>query len=378
MSRQAPFIFLEFFSGGGMAGIGLGPGWTCRFANDIDQAKADAYAANFGDDHLKRANVWDLDASDVPGGADLAWASSPCQDLSLAGLRRGLDGERSSAFWGFWRLIEQLDRQGRAPRAIVIENVTGLVTSHGGKDFAALLAALAERGYCFGPLEIDAARFLPQSRPRLFVLAVRGRPPAELVGGPGEFHTPAIRQAFERLSPALRAGWLWWRLPPPAVRNTALADLLEPDGAVDWFAPERTQRLVGQMAPVHRRKLQAAQASGARQIGTLFRRTRHEAGQRVQRAEARFDGVAGCLRTPAGGSSRQFLLVVEGDEVRARLVTPREAARLMGLPDDYRLPRAASAGLHVMGDGVAAPVVRPLAAHLIEPFLHFEARASAA
>ena len=378
MSRQAPFTFLEFFSGGGMARTGFGPGWSCLFANDIDRAKGDAYAANFGADHLKRANVWDLDASDLPGVADLAWASSPCQDLSLAGLRRGLDGERSSAFWGFWRLIEQMDDQGRAPRAIVIENVTGLLTSHGGEDFAALLAALAERGYRFGPLEIDAARFLPQSRPRLFVLAVRGRPTAGLVGSPGEFHTPAIRQAFERLNPGLRAGWLWWRLPPPARRNTVLADLLEPDGVVDWFAPERTQRLIDQMAPVHRRKLEAAMASGGREVGTLFRRTRSESGQRIQRAEARFDGIAGCLRTPAGGSSRQFLLAVQGGEVRARLVTPREAARLMGLADDYRLPRAASAGLHVMGDGVAAPVVRHLAAHLIEPFLLSEARASAA
>jgi DNA (cytosine-5)-methyltransferase 1 len=96
---------------------------------------------------------------------------------------------------------------------------------------------------------------------------------------------------------------------------------------------------------------------------------RVEAGRRVQRAEVRFDGLAGCLRTPAGGSSRQLLIVVQDGEVRARLLAPRECARLMGLPDDYRLPPSATAALHLAGDGVVAPVVRHLAARLIEPVL---------
>ena len=149
-----------------MARTGLGPDWTCLFANDVDPAKAAAYAANFGAAHLRVGDVWALDAGDLPGHADLAWASSPCQDLSLAGARQGLSGRRSSAFWGFWSLIEALDGQGRAPRAIGIENVTGLLTSRGGEDFTALCAALAERGYRFGALQVDAAEFLPQSRPR--------------------------------------------------------------------------------------------------------------------------------------------------------------------------------------------------------------------
>ena len=101
----------------------------------------------------------------------------------------------------------------------------------------------------------------------------------------------------------------------------------------------------------------------------MFRRTRVEDGQRRQRAEARFDGLAGCLRTPGGGSSRQILVVVDGGEVRTRLLTGREGARLMGLPDDYALPQAATGALQVVGDGVAVPVVRFLAERLIEPLL---------
>jgi DNA (cytosine-5)-methyltransferase 1 len=372
-----PFTFYEFFAGGGMARTGLGPGWRCLFANDFDPAKTAAYAANFGADDLRTGDVWDLRAADLPGHADLAWASSPCQDVSLAGAREGLSGRRSSAFWGFWRLVEQLEAEGRAPRAIGVENVTGLLSSHGGRDFTAICEALHGLGYRFGAMEIDAALFAPQSRPRMFLLAVRETPGDLVAAEPGPFQTRAVRQAFERLPQPLQRSWIWWRLPAPARRNAVLADILEPDEVVEWLSPARTQRLVGLMAPLHRRRLAELMAGGERQVGTVFRRMRIENGRKVQRAEARFDGLAGCLRTPAGGSSRQFVLVLEHGQARARLLTPREAARLMGLPDDYRLPAAATAALHLAGDGVVASVVRHLAAELLEPLLSQPTRAAA-
>lgn len=76
--------FLEFFAGGGMARLGLGPRWRCLFANDFDAAKCAAYRANFGGADLVEADIASLAASDLPRErADLAWASFPCQDLSL-------------------------------------------------------------------------------------------------------------------------------------------------------------------------------------------------------------------------------------------------------------------------------------------------------
>jgi DNA (cytosine-5)-methyltransferase 1 len=83
----------------------------------------------------------------------------------------------------------------------------------------------------------------------------------------------------------------------------------------------------------------------------------------------RFDDISGCLRTPAGGSSRQTLIVVEDGKVRSRLLSSREAARLMGLPDTYKLPQNYNEAYHLAGDGVVVPVVRHLAAHLLEPLL---------
>ena len=372
MSRP-PSTFYEFFAGGGMARLGLGAGWACRFANDVDPVKAATYRANFADaadalGHFHQGDVWALGPDDLPGLADLAWASSPCQDVSLAGARAGLAGGRSSAFFGFWRLIEGLAAQGRAPRTLVIENVSGLLTSNGGRDIIALGAALAAQGYSFGALEIDAARFLPQSRPRVFVIATRDPPPPALVGD-GPFQTRAVRAAAARLPAVLAARWIWWRMPTPPARNTDLAALLEEDAAVDWHSPERTARWLALMAPLHRARLEAARARGERVVGAIYRRMRVEAGVKVQRAEVRFDGLAGCLRTPRGGSSRQLIVAVEGGQVRTRLLSPREAARLMGLPDSYVLPETATRALQVAGDGVAVPVVRWLARELLEPLL---------
>jgi DNA (cytosine-5)-methyltransferase 1 len=363
-----PFTAYEFFAGGGMARAGLGERWTCLFANDFDPLKAKTYRANWPGEPFHEGDVWKIAPERLPGRADLAWASSPCQDFSLAGARAGLKGGRSSALFGFWRLIEALDEAGRAPRALVIENVTGLLSSHGGADFAALAEALVSRGYRFGALEIDAQAFLPQSRPRVFVAATREPPPAALIGD-SAFHSPAVRAAHAALPDRLKAHWLWWSPGAPPRRNTTLADLLEPDDRVQWHRPEQTRRLLSLMAPLHVAKVEAARTAGERQVGAVFRRTRVEDGRRRQRAEVRFDGLAGCLRTPRGGSSRQILLVVDGGQVRTRLLTGREGARLMGLPDDYVLPKAATGALQVVGDGVAVPVVRFLAERLIEPLL---------
>ena len=376
--------FYEFFAGGGMARAGLGAGWRCLFANDCDRAKAAAYRRNWGADDLVCADVRALSTADLPGCADLAWASFPCQDLSLAGRGAGLAGARSGAFWPFRNLAAALAGEGRAPAAIALENVRGAVTSHGGKDFAAICEALRTAGYRCGALIVDAVLFVPQSRPRLFVFALRAdiAPPRALAGdGPrGVFHPPALRRAWAALPPAARENWVWWRLAPPPPRNMGLADLIErnPRDAA-WRAPEDTARLVAMMSPVNAARLRAALQSGERAVGAVYKRTRQDkAGRRVQRAEVRFDNIAGCLRVPGGGSSRQTLLVVENGAVRSRLLSGRETARLMGLPDEYALSANYNEAYRLTGDGVVVPVVRHLARELIEPALAARAPARAA
>lgn len=369
MQRDSGASLYEFFAGGGLARLGLEQEFSCSFANDFDPAKAAAYRAAFGGTEMREGDIWSLQAADLPGQASLAWASFPCQDLSLAGARGGLSAPRSGAFWGFHRLIKALARENRAPETLALENVCGLLSSHGGADFVALVDALAGLGYQVGALEIDAALFTPHSRPRLFVIATRAPTSSNLrLREPAApFHSAALQNAVARLPAKRRAEWIWWRLDAPPARNTRLADVLEDDDALAWNDEAQTMRLLDMMSPLQRARVEALQKSGRREVGALFKRIRVENGGRVQRAEARFDGIAGCLRTPSGGSSRQTLLFIEGDRIRSRLLSPREAARLMGAPDHYPLPASQNAALHLFGDAVCVSAVRWLSAHLLAP-----------
>ncbi|MGA0546757.1 DNA cytosine methyltransferase [Brevundimonas sp. VNH65] len=381
MSRggRAPAVF-EFFAGGGLAGMGLAQaGFATAFANDIDAAKSASFRANHPGVSFVQGDVWGLSPADLPAVAPaVCWASSPCQDLSLAGARGGLKARRSGAFWGFWSLVQGLQAEGRGPPVVVLENVSGLLSSSGGADFAAVCEAMVEAGYRVGALELDAAQWLPQSRPRLFVVAMKGVAGPEASAPAAPFHTPRLIAAQAALPEAVRAAWAWWRMTPPPRRNLDLDALLSPDAQCDWLDEAQTQNLLAMTSPLHRQRLDAALASGERRVAAAFRRVRVEDGRKVQRLEVRLDGLAGCLRTPAGGSSRQYVLVAEHGRLRARRLTGREAARLMGLDDAYRLPRSESAALKLMGDAVATPVVRALGEQLLLPALAGRSREMAA
>lgn len=367
--------FYEFFAGGGMARAGLGPNWVPLFANDFDRKKAETYRLNWGGSELVVADVAEVKPHQLPGHADLAWASFPCQDLSLAGAGKGLDGARSGTFWPFWRLMEALNAEGRGPRIIALENVYGAVRSHGGRDFSAIANAFSDLGYRVGALLIDGVHFVPQSRMRLFIVGVKRNMdvPDELIRSKPHplWHPKPLREAAQDLPEHTRGDWVWWELPIPKEPPATLEDLIEPEPTgVTWHSPEETDYLLSLMSSINLQKVDEARASNARTVGTVYRRTRKDAqGSRIQRAEVRFDGIAGCLRTPAGGSSRQTILMVEGKAVRSRLLSPREAARLMGLPDSYVLPTNYNSAYHLVGDGVVVPVVHHLARNLFDPLL---------
>lgn len=374
--------FYEFFAGGGMARAGLGDGWDCLFANDFAPMKARVYRDNWGGGgDLVVEDINKVAIGQLPGHADLVWASFPCQDLSLAGNYNGIghwqdkEQTRSGTFWPFWRLMRGLMEDGRAPKLIVLENVYGILTSNGGKDFAAIGSAFSGAGYRFGAMVIDAAHFVPHSRPRVFIVGVRREIaiPDQLMSDEPvmPWHPDRILQAYEGLTKEAKKGWIWWDLPMPSSRRQNFVDLIENNPtSVKWDTKAQTQKLLDMMSEINKTKLREAKKCGKLMVGGVYKRTRLDAhGNKVQRAEVRFDDIAGCLRTPAGGSSRQHILVVKGDSVRSRLLSPREAARLMGLPDTYKLPTNYNDAYHVAGDGVVVPVVRHIAESIFEPIL---------
>lgn len=365
--------YAEFFAGGGMVSAALAPHWDCALANDIDAKKCSSYRANFPDHPLIEGDIADIVTDGLDASVDLFWASSPCQDFSLAGRGQGLRGKRSSTFSHFADVLDRTVESGQAPRIVAFENVVGLVTRNGSKDFHTVLRRIAQAGYRVGALEIDAVKFLPHSRPRLFVIAVRDDvqlPSALLQDKPAAFHSKRVQAGYASAPRFVKDRWIWWSLPDAAPRPFAIEHYIQTGADQDWFGRTQLARLKALIPPLHKDRLKRLVDNDGPSICFAYKRGRPDATGRVRQvAELRFDGNAGCIRTPAGGSSRQIVLVAGDGKVKARLLNPREAVRLLGLPDHYVLPERYNDAYKIAGDGVAVPVVQHLDVHLFQPLL---------
>lgn len=355
----------EFFAGIGLMRIGLeNTGWRVAFANDIDPDKWQMYRNHFGDtDEFVVEDVHKLTPSQVPTVA-LATASFPCNDLSLAGARHGLAGAQSSAFWGFIDVLKALKREHRLPPLVLLENVTGFLSSHNGHDFESALIALNDVGYAVDAFIIDAARFVPQSRQSLFVIGTQNRP-CEINETPGFYESelrPRSLADFILLHPDI--AWRLRELPSLPQCAKHLGDILEylPLNHDMWWSRQRADYLLSQMSLKHTAQAQAMINGDTVRYGTVFRRVRN--GKSM--AELRTDGIAGCLRTPRGGSGRQILLVAGKGAFHVRLLTPRECARLMGA-DNYVLKVSLNQALFGFGDAVCVPVIEWISLNYLNP-----------
>lgn len=350
------FPVTEFFAGSGLVTEALKDSFNVVWANDICPRKAAVYVANHGNSHFHLGSIHTVRGADLPN-AVLSWASFPCQDLSLAGKIVGIHSERSGLVWEWLRVLDECEN---LPPVLVAENVVGLVSSHEGQNYLRLHEALSARGYAVGAVMLDAVNWVPQSRPRVFVIAISNRiaiPDALRQLEPGWCHTDAIRSVAAKCP----RNWVWWRMHKPQRRPKGLSDILEWDAPVDDAS--RRDRLLGMISPAHKKKLYELAITG-QTVFPGYKRTRN--GR--QTLEIRFDNIAGCLRTPEGGSSRQNVVLRNPHGViNTRLLTVRETARLMGAPESYQLPGSYNDGYKAMGDAVAVPVVRWLARNLLEP-----------
>jgi len=355
----------EFFAGIGLAGTGLREaGLQVVWSNDIAHSKHDLFRRLHGTPQDHKYVVGDLGKialSDLPDNADLAWASFPCTDLSVAGTRAGLHrGAASSTFWHFIKALSALGV--KRPRLVALENVTAFATSHAGRDIASAIRALNGLGYSVDILSIDARHFLPQSRPRLFLVGVSGTPQdhdgADLVRPSwlDPIYADSSLKTHRMKLPAL----------PPS-RSTGLSEVLEPIDENDnrWWSPDRVAGFTDSLSVVQRGRFDKLLAGGALSYRTAYRRMRLG----VPRWELRSDEIAGCLRTSSGGSSKQAVVALGGGAARVRWMTPSEYASLMGAPSaslDGVTDHHAYSGF---GDAVCAPVVEWLARNYFLPVL---------
>lgn len=335
---SAPWSMHEFFAGSGLVAYGLKDMFSPVWSNDISRQKAMVYRANLSSGHFLLDDIQNVSGTTLPH-AHLSWASFPCQDLSLAGAIGGINACRSGLVWEWLRIIDEMPRK---PRILVVENVSGLLSTDDGNNYRKLHNALVDKGYDCGAIVINASLFLPQSRPRVFIIAVQHghQIPEELVGtGPCWLHSKKAAELGHSLQ-----GWVWWKTKKPPKHRFTLGDIVETNVPFD---KDHVIDLIPERHKIILEKHKSIYATG-------YRRTRN--GQ--QQLELRFDGIAGCLRTPEGGSSKQFLVFKKDKEIHARLLTVREVARLMGAPDSFILPGTYNEGYKAMGDAVALPVAR--------------------
>ena len=369
---EYPLTAAEYFAGIGLFRMGLErAGWQVVYANDWSRERAQMYGGFFGTAYPVK-DIFAVDAADIPP-ATLATGSFPCIDLSLAGNRRGLNGKHSSAFWGFYEILRA---QGAArPPLVLLENVAGWLSANGGGDFYAVAAALNKIGYACAAFALNARSFLPQSRPRIFMLGVQEShcPAVSNIAAPDYCRRPE-RLFPPRLQQLMRGNgeirWADLSLPePPPYRDggfsAEIVESLPPDDP-RWWPPEKVDKHIAMMSPAHLAMVQDLARQEGETHRTFYRR-RRAAGQQ---AEVRSDDIAGCLRTAVGGSGKQFLVAAGQGRIRMRTLTPREYARLQGVPDNFPIvANSERQALNAFGDAVCVPAVAWIAAEVLNPLL---------
>lgn len=365
-SIDRQLTYAEYFAGIGLVRLALEQaGWRIAFANDWDARKFQMYSSYFKDaqKHYLVKDIFKIGDRPIPPTL-LATASFPCIDLSLAGNLTGINGKNSSAFWGF---IKALEMQSQKPPIVLLENVMGWLTSNDGKDFRITVQALNRLGYACDVFAIDAAHFVPQSRLRVFAIAFQtNRVNSDietLTTRHPSLTTNRLKQAIEGNRDL---NWNFLNIPPLPERKIGdLAAIVETLGDRDsrWWSDDEVQRHLNMMSANNLSYVRQIQDRPNYSYCTMYRRVRNK----QQRAEIRKDGIAGCLRTARGGSSRQMLIRAGRNSIKMRLMTPREYARLQGVPDDYPIPSQVNQALTGFGDAVCVPVVRWIAEHILNP-----------
>lgn len=387
--RNVSLTYVSLFSGIGGFDLGFDrAGMTCLAQVEWDK-KARAVLDYHWRDTQHFKDVRDVGKHNLPT-VDLICGGFPCQDVSVAGRRAGLAGERSGLWFEFLRVITEL-----TPRWVVIENVPGLLSSNSGRDFAVILHGLVERGYGVCWRVLDAQYFgLAQRRKRVFIVAgltAAGCNPAEVLfereGGYGD--TPPRRETGQGTTPYVIKGAAIGRQPENGPQYGEVSE----DGTTYTLNASEVHAVAGAM-PAHtftesgfERWIESGLsatllAHEAKEFHSVVNGLRWHSAQTFQVTEdvmptmtvsdstplaglpaglehyryTRFgeytpDSQSSTLRANAGGMAHDLVYGV-------RRLTPIECERLQGFPDNWTAVnnQADSARYKQLGNAVAVPV----------------------
>jgi DNA (cytosine-5)-methyltransferase 1 len=312
-SRKKHFKFIDLFAGVGGLRIPFEGQGKCVFTSEKDPSARAVYSENFNE-HLEDidtdiSEIGESIPSDFPEH-DLLLAGFPCQPFSHAGLRKGFDDIRGTLFFSIAAIVE-----ARRPKVLLLENVRGLKGHDQGFTFRRIKETLEALGYVFNAKVLNARDFgLPQNRNRLFMVCLRDDLP-----GAFDYEFPEPTHAREDL----RVG-----------------DFL--DSRVD-----AKYTISDKLWEGHKRRKTANTQNGKGFGYQLF----NGESQYVATISARYykDGSE---------------VLIEQKGKNPRKLTPNEARRLQGFPEDFKLPDSEVQAYRQFGNAVPVNVIHALAKSL--------------
>ena len=342
--------FVDLFAGVGMARMGMQQaGFKCVYTCEFDKHKRREYEIIHGN-IPEGCDIRDVRATDIPR-ADVWFFGAPCQDFSLAGPRKGLDGERSSLVGEVFRLIEE--KAEDKPEWIIYENVKGMLSSNNGYDFLSILLAMDGLGYDIEWQTINSKDFgVPQNRERVYTI--------------GHLR----KYSFKQILPITKDSGQIDKLGEQINSNTITArygNALS-NGTYIVEGNERKQTSINQVASLDSDK--------------RFNPNRY----RVYDT----DVLSPCLNTAQGGglqphvlvkskdhSCNQGVFIQDGEEYVIRKLTPKECMRLQGVPDEYT-DKLILAGISdsqiykAAGDGLTVPIAKEIGERIRKTYIEGE------
>jgi DNA (cytosine-5)-methyltransferase 1 len=307
MTKKSKFTFIDLFAGiGGMRLAFEARGGTCVFSSEWDKFAQQTYEANFGD--KPHGDITQIPSSAIPRH-DVLIAGFPCQPFSHAGLKKGFMDTRGTLFFDVARIIND-----RKPSLVLLENVKGFTSHDKGRTFATVVAALDELGYDTSSQVLNASDFgLPQNRERIFIVGINRR---------------KIRGAV-------------FKFPKPPKTPVKVGDIL--DRRVDT-----KYVLSNKLWSGHKRRLREHRERGNGFGYSLFTPD----SPRTSTISARYykDGS-------------EILIATAGNP---RKITPREAARLQGFPESFKIPVSDTQAYKQFGNSVAVSVISAISREMVK------------
>ncbi|MDO4271606.1 MAG: DNA cytosine methyltransferase [Candidatus Saccharibacteria bacterium] len=305
-TSDAKFTFIDLFAGiGGIRRAFDNCGGRCVFSSEIDKFACQTYEANYGE--RPSGDITKIDAEDVPK-FDVLLAGFPCQAFSIAGKRKGFADTRGTMFFEIERILEYHN-----PKCFMLENVKGLLNHDKGNTFKVMRDILENKlGYKIFYKVLNAKNFgMPQNRERIIIVGFRNNN-------------------------------IEFDFPKDSGIKTRLGDILEPN-------PDAKYTISDRIWASHQRRKEAHRAKGNGFGYSLFN------------TESEYTSTISARYYKDGSE-----ILIEQKGKNPRRLTPREAARLQGFPDSFKIVCSDGQSYKQFGNSVPTKMISAVAKEIVK------------